>query len=314
MRTGIVNLNFSIERVYAVPGFSAGKVYRPESPVTQAGGKGINVARVLRTLGNRAELTGCVGGHAGRWILQDLRQQRLPVRPYTVVHESRTCLTIFDTSRALQTVINEPGNKLSKTDVAALLCHLAHFVQNKSAVVFSGSVLPGISPADYGRMIGNASAKNRTVFVDVSGEHLRAALRHKPFLIKPNLEEWRQLAGRRLRTKAAIKASVRFALAGGVRWVVLSCGREGLLAFHGGCCYDVTVPAVKVVNAVGCGDALVAGFVKASLEERRPDEMVRFAAAVACAHALTAVPGQVKTDDVRALLPRIRIVTGKFRI
>jgi tagatose 6-phosphate kinase len=306
MSIGIVNLNVNVERIYAIPGFAAGKVYRPDNPVVQAGGKGINVARVLGVLGAGAGITGCCGGTWGRWIVRDLRQRRLHFRPFIMRGESRVCLAIYDTSRSLQTVINEPGRKLGKTEAARLRRHVVRFAADKEAVIFSGSVLPGITPAGYAGMVRDAAGTGAPVFVDIGGAHLRAALRQKPFLVKPNLEEWEKACGRQLATLQSVRASVK-EFAPGVGWVVVSRGNKGFWAFHGGRCYEAVPPRINAVNAVGCGDALVAGLVKAVLAKRTPEETVRYAAAVAAAHALTPVPGDVRLKDINFLLNQIQV-------
>jgi tagatose 6-phosphate kinase len=304
---GIINLNLTVERIYPLPGFKPGAVHRAQTVTVQAGGKGMNVAAVLQTLGERAEVAGGIGGASGEMIRQDMAARGFKGKFFALQKGSRTCLVINDTAGGVQTVINEAGAAVTRKEAAALKGFVRDFIAGKSVAVFSGSVLPGITPADYRAMVRAAAARRIPTIVDISGPYLTAAIAERPTVIKPNREEWERAFGRKLPDTGAIARSVRPVLAEGVRWAVISLGAGGALFFKKEASWRVRVPKIAAVNAVGCGDALAAGIAKGLSAGWQDEEMIRFSSAVAAAHALTPLPGAVRLQDIKKLLPEIRV-------
>jgi tagatose 6-phosphate kinase len=161
--------------------------------------------------------------------------------------------------------------------------------------------------ADYKMMVRAATTRHIPTIIDISGPYLTAAIHERPTVIKPNREEWEKTLGRKLTDTAAIGRSVQPALDKGVRWAVISLGAAGALFFRKDAAWRVKVPKIAAVNAVGCGDALTAGIADGLAAGWRDEEMIRFSSAVAAAHALTPLPGAVRLQDIKRLLPQIRV-------
>ncbi len=305
MTIGIVNLNFNVERIYRIPAFMPGGVYRPEQAFVQAGGKGVNAARVLKMIGEKAELTGCIGGPTGDWIRRDL--EGMALRPFLMSGESRVCFCINDPVRGTDTVINENGKPLGRRETTRLKKHIERFACGKKMLLLLGSVVPGVTPADYAGIIRSVQKMGVPVVVDITGKHLKAALSVAPFALKPNLREWQEALATKADSVKALLPGVRKYLVRGTQWIILSRGRNGALFFTREGVWEAAVPQLKAVNTVGCGDALSAGFCKGIKEGWGPENVVRYASAVSAAHALTPLPGMVRRQDIEKLLRSIRI-------
>lgn len=308
MRTGIVNLNLNIERVYEIPDFCRGKVFRSGLPAVQAGGKGVNVAKVLRTLGVKSELFGCAGGLAGEWIESRLRTDGLKIRTFRTKKESRTCIEVYDAKNGFQTVINEPGGRTTAAEASEIKKATAGFLRSKDIAVFSGSVPPGIGPVRYGEMVAGAVKRKIPVFVDAGGEYLYSAVKNDPFLIKPNIDEWQALTGRKAGSVKTLVSLTPERLRSNIEWIIISRGKKGFIALNRGDVFEVNVPSVEAVNAVGCGDALVAGFIKAFSLGQGKEELLRYAGAVSCAHTLDNIPGSVRISDISKVISKVSVV------
>lgn len=305
MSIGIVSFNLNVERIYTVGGFAAGGVFRSGAPIVHAGGKGVNLCRTLDTLGATCRLFGCVGGVAGRQISRELRAAGIPSELVHVSGESRSCLVVRDPVDRQETVINEPGQTLSRVEVSTVVKRCERFIGRHAVIVFSGSVMPGITPRDLSGLIRFCRAAGKPVIVDITGEHLKAAIAAGADIVKPNQSEWETVCGKRFSTVHDIEASVRPVFNRAVRLVAVSRGAKGALFIDKNGCRDVRVPRLKTVNAVGCGDALAAGIAAGIAGNKEPQQTVRYACAVAAASSLTELPGVVRKKDIAAILRKI---------
>jgi tagatose 6-phosphate kinase len=114
----VVNLNLAVDQILRVDGLQLGGVHRSKSSLRQAGGKGVNVARVLRTLEEQCVVTGFLGGELGEFIARGLSQEAIAFECTPIKNESRTCLVLVDSEQGRQTVINEPGPEISQAEMA----------------------------------------------------------------------------------------------------------------------------------------------------------------------------------------------------
>jgi len=303
----IVNLNFNMERIYRLTGLEAGGVYRTVRPFVQAGGKGVNVSRALKTLNEKSVIFGFSGGRMGSWIEKDLKRRKFKIYLSRCSGESRVCIGIYDPENGKQTVLNEPGGSVSGHEFGRFAKTFQSKLRGFKAAVFAGSVPPGISPRRYAGLIKTAKAKTGITIVDTGGEYLVQAVNAAPSAIKVNLEEWETAHGKKLGSVDEIEKSARRALLNGVGCVIITMGSAGFLYFSGEGSYKVSVPKVKVVNAVGCGDAMTAALAKGMVNSWGSRKAARYCAAVSVASALTAVPCMIKAGDVKRIEKNIRI-------
>jgi 1-phosphofructokinase family hexose kinase len=278
-----VTLNPALDRTYAAPGFTVGAVHRVGEPTVVAGGKGINVARVIRTLGGDALTTGFLAGKAGGVLQQALDDEGISSDFVAVSGETRTCVKIVDPGAGTQTELNEAGPRISDSDRDALLAKLRALLPGCRYLVLSGSLPPG-TPADfYARIIDMARDETGTqAILDASGDALVQGIAARPFLAKPNVHELADLgidpepletAARRLRELRGLTMAL---VTAGPRGAVLSTPEDDWMAVP---------PAITVRSAVGSGDSLTAGFLWALAGGSPPGEALALGVGAGAANA-----------------------------
>ena len=264
-----VNLNAAIDKTAVINTFQLGQIHRPELIKMLPGGKGCNVARALKLLGEDPVVTGWVGGTAGQFIENGLHAEAIDTDFVYTDFESRTCLSILDSSSQVLTEIYEKGDSVPPLKVAEMLELFEATVGKYTAVTLSGSMPPGVPTDFYAQLIELAHKAGVPAFLDSSKEALLQGVAAKPFLIKPNETEVAVLAQRELTSladfaQAAVEISTRYETI-----VVLSLGKEGAIAVQGETAVHVQNPIVEAKSAVGSGDSLLAGLVVMPSRSRR---------------------------------------------
>jgi len=314
-----VTLNAAIDATYVVEGFAHGGHNRVIRRHAMPGGKGNNVARVLTDLGEDVVATGFVGGAAGRRIEDGLREAGVdPHFTWLASGESRTCHTILEHDTGVATEILEPGPKVAKADRDGFLRVLPDYLRRSEVVVISGSAPPGATPGFLARLAKSVRRRHswtdrkdpRPLALDASGPALQALLDARPDILKPNEDEIRQLMGRAARLHEQI-AFVRDDLIGSRlpddAKVILSRGREGAILVTESGAWRAKPPEVQVVNTVGCGDALLAGFISAWHAGASDADALRSGVASGTAAALQEVAGKVRPRDMASIRTRVEV-------
>ena len=260
-----VTMNPSIDTRYSIDHLVIDDVNRVV-PAKTAGGKGLNVSRVLVQLGDDVVATGLLGGHAGAYLGDLMDADGIAHRFTPIAGESRTCIALLHDGN--QTELLESGPQVSDEELEAFVGNYTDLVSRASCVTLSGS-LPKGAPADtYARLVAIAAAAGVPVLLDTSGAALDAALeaQAKPTLVKPNLTEINDLLGTSFtpddlpELQRTLAGDARFS---GIEWVVVSMGAAGSVAFHGGRALRAKAPRIDAVNATGSGDSTIAGFAHA---------------------------------------------------
>ena len=274
-----VTMNPSIDTAYQLDHLVIDDVNRV-TPKKTAGGKGLNVSRVLVQTGNDVLATGLLGGHMGEF-LADLMDADGIKHDFTPIKgESRICIAVL--ADGDQTEFLESGPEVSAEELAAFTTHFAELVARPDCdcVTISGSLPRGVDASYYARMVAQVRAAGKPVLLDTSGAALDAALEAevKPTLIKPNLTEINGLLGTSFTPddlpalRERLEGDARFA---GIDWVVVTMGGAGAVAFHQGKAYRVVTPPIPAVNATGSGDSTVAGFAAAIAAGADDDTVLR---------------------------------------
>jgi len=274
-----VTLNVALDVTYEVPELTPCATHRVTSVARRAGGKGINVARVLHQLGHETVASGYVGGVVGEEVLADLDAAGLPHR--LVGHpgrSSRQSVTVVDRGCGDATVLNEPGPELTDDDWTRFLATYDELAPAASCVVLSGSLPPGLPTDAYALLCTRTPG---ATVVDSAGPALLAAARAGADVLLPNLAELRETTGR----LDPIEGALALLDAGG-KAVVVSMGAEGLLAITRDGCWRVPAVSRLSGNPTGAGDALAAA-IGATTELPWPD---RLRAALAWSAAAVPVP------------------------
>lgn len=260
-----VTMNPAIDTAYHLDHLIIDDVNRVV-PKKTAGGKGLNVSRVLCQLGDDVVATGLMGGHMGAYMGELMDADGIKHDFAPIAGETRICLNILHEGN--QTELLESGPEVSVDELAAFTSKFAELVEKADCVTISGSLPKGV-PADYYvELVAKCNEAGVPVLLDTSGASLNAALESDvtPTLVKPNLTEINALLGTSYtpdqvsELAAALQADERFQ---GIPWVVVSMGAAGSFGFNGGKIYRAVTPPIPAVNATGSGDSTIAGFAHA---------------------------------------------------
>lgn len=302
-----VALNPAIDRILEVPRLTIGAHQQIRLLGRSAAGKAVNVARALSVLEVPAVLTGLVGREEQGAFSRDLQGTQVEMRMLPVAGQTRENITLVDPATKTETHLRDRGFDVSADELAAMKAELRALAGPGTAFVFSGSLPPGITPADQAEMVRICRSGGGEVAVDASGPALAAAVEAGPWLIKPNRQELEELLGRTLAGRAGLLAAGR-QLARTIPLVLVSCGAEGAYLFtsdevlHGWC----EVPAEQLVSTVGCGDALLTGFVAGVYKNMALPESLRLGLAAATATA-TNLAASFERERFDQFLPKVGI-------
>jgi tagatose 6-phosphate kinase len=307
-----LNLNAAIDKTIVVSSFKINQIHRPESVVALAGGKGCNVARALKTLGETSVVSGWVGGFAGQFIEKELHQEGIQTAFIHTDFESRTCTSILDRTKQTMTEIYELGEPVPLEKIDALREYISTNIGKYQAITLSGSLPPGVPSDFYADLIKIARDENVLTFLDTSGDALHKGIEAGPFLIKPNETEARSLLGLAPEkpfdfAEAATKISIKYGT-----HVLLSLGAKGAVAARAKELFIVKNPYVDAKSAVGSGDCMLAGFVHGFLQGLSFEKAVICGVATGAANTLVIGAGQFKPDDFERLRGQVYL-SGKVR-
>lgn len=280
-----VTLNAALDVTYFVDRLTAHASHRVDVSHARAGGKGVNVARVLAALGHQVAVTGLVGGDTGRLIREELRIPGLTDNLVPIAGESRRTLTVVSRKDGDATVFNEAGPSIATGEFAAFRTRFTQLARTARVVVLAGSLPPGLPADAYGQLILLAKAAGAATVLDTSGPALLAALGAGPDVVKPNAAELAAVTGHP--DLAAGAAELR---ALGARTVVASSGPDGLHAITPDGSWRATPPEHLAGNPTGAGDACVAALA-AGLATATPwPDTLREAVALSAAAVLSPPP------------------------
>ncbi len=280
-----VTLNPCIDKTITINGFLTGGLNRAESVRCDAGGKGINVAKVLKGLGADVLALGVLG-EGGKTVLSELSRRQIVADFVTVRGETRTNYKLFDSEKAQITEINEPGFSVGAAEREMVMRHLASHMKEAEIMVLAGSVAPGFSKQIYKELALLGAQNGVRVIVDADGESLSSALEAVPYAIKPNRFELEQLFGKTLASEQALIDCGRTLLARGISLVVISLGGDGALYLTAERTLRVTLEPVRCLSTVGAGDSMVAAIAQSLAEGYDLNDLAKMASAAGTATAM----------------------------
>jgi 1-phosphofructokinase len=302
-----VTLNPAVDKSVTVHGFQTGKTNRCEVGRVDAGGKGINVAKVLKRLDSSICALGLLAGANGRFILDTLSAEGIPSDFVNVPGETRVNLKIHDLEEGTETELNELGFRVSPEHLAELGRKVELHSSSCELMVFSGSLPPGSPVEIFGDLIRTAKMHGSKCFLDTGGPALRWGLAAGADLIKPNRTEVEELLGTTLRSFRDLVAAARTLVNMGAGQVLISLGADGAVGLAGTEVLFAEPPSVTVRSTVGAGDTMVAVMAYAAVERLPFREAFRMA--VAASAATVAAEGTKLADLalVKELLPRVTL-------
>src|ERR1700685_2359960 len=190
-----VTLNAAIDKSLSVPNFRLGRRHRTVEQRTMAGGKGVNIARTLTTLGQPGIATGFAGGITGTHIVEQLTEEAILNDFVRIREESRTNTSVLDPTTGEQTEINEQGPRVEPDELEQVREQRLYLARGAAIVVFAGSLPRGVDPDFYAQLVRAVHKLDVLTVVDTDGEALRLATRAEPDVVSPNVIEAEELVG-----------------------------------------------------------------------------------------------------------------------
>lgn len=254
-----ITFNPSLDYIVTVPDFKLGAVNRTEKEILFPGGKGINVSIVLKNLGMESTILGFTAGFTGEEIRRRVQEMGCKEELITVGNGySRINLKLRSKE---ESEINGMGPVIEQ-DVINQLYRKLGGLQNGDILVLAGSIPVSMPDTMYSDIMQFLEGKDIRVVVDATRDLLVNVLKYHPFLIKPNNHELGEIFGVELKEKAEVLKYAKKLQEQGARNVLVSMAGEGaVLAAEDGSVYESAAPKGHVVNSVGAGDSMVAGFL-----------------------------------------------------
>ncbi|MHB0979354.1 MAG: 1-phosphofructokinase family hexose kinase [Thermoleophilia bacterium] len=305
-----VTLNAAVDRTLTVPNFEEGFRHRATETITLPGGKGVNVARVVKTLGQPVIATGFAGGRTGDRIVADLNREGILSDFVRIEGVSRTSTAVVDPTTGRTTEINEYGPNITPGELELLLEKIDYLLKAADLVVAAGSLPRGLEPSFYADLIGRLKAAGIPVLFDTYGEALRYGIKAGPDVVFPNQVEAEMVVGYEFSSNEDfVRAVGNLREIGAASAVIKS--KMGCVAqiVDNGRLHTIMgkAPQVEAVSTVGSGDSIVGGYAARVLEGAAPEECLRFALACAAANALQPGAGVFDPNDAYRLAPGVEI-------
>jgi len=276
-----MTMNPCIDRTVYFTQFRVGGTNYADSVIEEAAGKGINVAVALAHLRVPVKALGFSYVENARCLYEKLDAEGIPHRFVELPGKMRINQKLFDKSAKEMTECNERGCPVKAEDVEQLMEVLKTELQEASLLVLSGSVPPGVECDIYGKMIAMARKAGVCVILDATGKLLFEGIKEKPYLIKPNLDEFvntffadERVVNSEVESESSQEAwqqkAAKFAselVDGGIRYVSISMGKDGMMLVDAEGVHMYPALKADVKSLQGAGDALVAGLCKAIVEK-----------------------------------------------
>lgn len=298
-----VTPNPALDFTYSLPQVSLGNSHRVSSATVRAGGKGVNVARVLHHQGIPVLSLSTAGGGTGLEFEAELVANEIPHRLTQVQAETRRTMAFVETGTRRTSIFNEVGTNNSPVEWDRLTHSVAAALTDATCLVASGSLPLGADPEFLAHLVTLAQGRGIPSIVDATGPALLAAARAGASLVKPNKHELSESTGEQDTVRAA-----RILLELGARNVLVSLGEQGMLLFsyaEPGAPWQAVLPRVLIGNATGAGDAAVAGvaatYASAFFDGFTPDNVdprtiLTLAASWSAAAVLTPIAGEISSN------------------
>ncbi len=292
----VLTPNPAVDVTYRVDDQGIGQTHRVSEVSKRPGGKGVNVARVLASLGHHTLNILPLGGSAGNWIVQELTALGLEIAVTPIAQDTRTTVAVVGGTKH-PTLFAEPGPVISRTESDELLRSIREACVGATILVVSGSLPPGLSGDDLTQWVEAAHTAGALALVDAGGQALTSAARAGADFLKPNESELREATG-----ISDVLAGAELLLSAGAGTVVVSRGERGIIAVSSESCHQVEAVPDITGNPTGAGDAATAGIVSAILEGLGLHIALKRAAALGAAAVLSPVAGEVDLGKYRRFI------------
>lgn len=300
-----VCMNPSFDKTASVENLTPGALNRLENVRVDLGGKGLNVAIVLKRLGVEAGCVGCLGENNAAEFLQMIAREKVPFDSLRLPGDVRTNLKLLDSAQKNITELNEPGPRMTEEQFQAFLGLLKEKGAESDYIVLSGRLLLDCKDDSYQRCM--AAMAGKKCILDAAGDALLYGIKEKPYLIKPNLPEMEAVVKKELKTLRGIRDAALFMMEYGARNVIVSMGKYGAMLVTQGKTYFSQALNVKVRSTVGAGDAMIGGLLLGLARGLPIEEAFRFGVAAGAASVMTDGTQLLRKSDFEALAPQVTV-------
>ena len=303
-----VTLNAALDKTLEVPNFTLGRRHRTVAQTTMPGGKGVNIARALKRLGQPVIATGLAGGATGNRIIDTLGEEAILNAFVRIGEESRTNTAVLDPTTGVHTEINERGPSVTAAELEMFEEKLLYLAKGASICVFAGSLPRGLDPDIYARLIREVRRLGVVTMIDTEGEPLRQAVKAEPELVSPNELEAEELVGHEFNdVDDRVHAVYEMTRLGPT---------ESIMTVDDGCfahvhengssaLYRVRIEEQESRSSIGSGDAFLAGYVAARYAGSSRVESLRFGVACGAESIQHFGAGVIDPAAVDKLLPEV---------
>lgn len=304
----VLCLNPTIDRMYYIDGFRSGRQFHGNRPDVYPSGKGVNVARVLRSLGDSPVLYAFIGGGNGNLVKEEVGSAGIEAVFFHHSGETRSTVNIIDHQRKEETEITEDGVEITKQEQNFFLSKLEDDLLEGDMVICSGLPMNGMDDDIYHKVSLLCERKKAQCSLDANRKYLRSSFPGRYVFAKPNRSELSSLFGYpdNQGEETIIELAGKLADSG-VDNVLVSEGDRGACFVSSSRCYRVSIPAVEAISTIGCGDSSVAGFCHALYHGSSVEDAIRCSMACGIANTLTEKVGTVNLSDVQNFISSVRL-------
>lgn len=301
-----VTLNPTLDITYVLAKIQFGEPVTAEQVLKTPGGKGINVSRALRAMGTDSVTMSMVGGHVGDEVLDLLQREGLILQIVRIKNETRTNVVVWGREDGDELMIRAAGPPVEQTETESISNLVFQIAEAPEILVLSGSLPPGVSDDIYYTIAREGKSRGSKVVVDCEGAPLARAIEAAPYMIKPNVVEFAELAGREFAGEEDMLEFARTLNDKGITLVVISMGKGGALLVSREATLRGTVPEVSD-DAVGAGDSMVAGMVMGLVESLPIERVFQIGLAFSVSAVMNRGPGLAEPETFARAFPMIKV-------
>ena len=301
-----VTLNPAIDKTVVIENFRAGGVNRVASVREDAGGKGINVSKCLKNLGEKSVAAMILAGDTGAKLERMLGELGIPVLSVWTEGENRTNLKVIDPVNKANTDINEPGPVVSAALLEQFKEKLGSRIRPEDVVILSGSLPAGVDRGLYGEWTAYFRSLGACVYLDADGEPMEKGMKAIPYMIKPNNDELAALLGKEKLSIEEMVFEGKRLHDTGIEEIVISLGGDGALFVSKDGCYRAEGLKVEVKSTVGAGDSVVAAMAYAQVKNLSRREKISLAVAIGAASVMQSGTQPPEAELVWELAKQVR--------
>lgn len=301
-----ITLNPTLDITYTLDCFEFGESVKAKDVQKSPGGKGINVSRALRSMGVESVAMGLIGGYSGEEVIHLLQQEGLILQIVRIKNETRTNVIVIGEQDGKELVIRAAGPVVEQTETECITNIFFRVANRPEVLVLSGSLPKGVRKDIYYSIIKEGRSRGTKVVLDAGGEPFKLGIEAGPYLIKPNLEELEELAGRELISDGAVIEYCRELLRKEISIIAVSLHGQGALLVTSNEVYKGNVPKIEG-DTVGAGDSMVAGLVIGITESKNLEESFRMGLACGVSAVANQGPGLCEPEYYDRMLPRVEV-------